>query len=168
MITFRKDGRTLRINAALELSKTIWSKYKLAQRTNRHNVVLTILLRPQSPQEPFELNIMGVGQASRDNDIQNVVLEYQDIFLEDLPKGLPPDRGRPRFKIELANEAEPHNRGIYRMFDSWSQELLRLIRDLIEKGFTQACTSPWGAPVLFAAKKDDGVRLCMNYRALNK
>lgn len=168
VITFRKDGRAQRINAALELSKTIWSKHKLAQHLKRRNVAFAILLRPQAPQEPLELNAMEMNQASSDKDIQNVLLEYQDVFPDDLPRGLPPDRGRPRFKIELAKEAEPHKKGIYRLSESESQELLRQIRDLIEKGFIQPSTSPWGAPVLFAAKKDGGLRLCIDYRALNK
>lgn len=49
-----------------------------------------------------------------------------------------------------------------------SQELLRHIRDLTDKGFIQQSTSPWGAPVLFSLEKDGGLRLCIDYRTLNK
>ncbi|GIM12050.1 hypothetical protein Vretimale_15433, partial [Volvox reticuliferus] len=36
------------------------------------------------------------------------------------------------------------------------------------KGLIQPSTSPWGSPILFAAKKDGGLRMCINYRQLNK
>lgn len=48
------------------------------------------------------------------------------------------------------------------------QELQRHIRDLVGKGFIQQSASSWGTPVLSCAKKDGGLRLCIDYRALNK
>src|SRR3954467_7679606 len=39
---------------------------------------------------------------------------------------------------------------------------------LIKKGFIQPSTSPFGAPVLFVHKKEGTLRLCVDYRALNK
>ena len=35
-------------------------------------------------------------------------------------------------------------------------------------GFIRPRTSPWGAPVLFAKKKDKTLRLCIDYRQLNR
>lgn len=32
----------------------------------------------------------------------------------------------------------------------------------------RSSTSPWGASVLFAAKKDGALQLCIDYRALNQ
>ena len=38
----------------------------------------------------------------------------------------------------------------------------------LEKGFIQPSKSPYGAPVLFVKKKDGGLRMCVDYRALNQ
>ena len=47
------------------------------------------------------------------------------------------------------------------------QELKVQIQELLGKGFIRPSTSPWGAPVLFAKKKDKTLRLCIDYRQLN-
>jgi len=42
------------------------------------------------------------------------------------------------------------------------------IAGLIQKGLIQPSSSPWGSSVIFAAKRNGGWRLCIDYRALNK
>ena len=42
------------------------------------------------------------------------------------------------------------------------------MRELLDKGFIRLSTSPWGTPVLFAKKKDKTLRLCIDYRQLNR
>ena len=44
----------------------------------------------------------------------------------------------------------------------------RQLQDLLAKGFIRPSTSPYGAPVLFVRKKDGSIRMCVDYRALNK
>ena len=48
------------------------------------------------------------------------------------------------------------------------QELRVQLQELLEKGFIRPSTSPWGAPVLFAKKKDKTLRLYIDYRQLNR
>ena len=48
------------------------------------------------------------------------------------------------------------------------KELKEQLTDLLEKGFIRPSTSPWGAPVLFVRKKDGSLRMCIDYRQLNK
>ncbi|GJP48526.1 hypothetical protein CLOM_g7806, partial [Closterium sp. NIES-68] len=66
--------------------------------------------------------------------------EFQDILPEDLPNELPPYR--------------THQHGI--------------IEYLLAKGLIRPSTSPCGAPVLFTPKPDGSLRMCIDYRALNK
>ncbi|GKD25153.1 putative reverse transcriptase domain, aspartic peptidase domain protein [Tanacetum coccineum] len=82
-----------------------------------------------------------------------------DVFPEELP-GIPPIRDV-EFNIELIPGAEPISKAPYRMAPIELKELL-------ERGFIRPSVSPWGAPVLFVKKKDGSMRLCIDYRELNK
>ncbi|TYK18897.1 pol protein [Cucumis melo var. makuwa] len=48
------------------------------------------------------------------------------------------------------------------------KELKVQLQELLDKGFIWPSVSPWGAPVLFVKMKDGSMRLCIDYRELNK
>ena len=48
------------------------------------------------------------------------------------------------------------------------QKLRVQLLELLDKGFIRPSTSPWGTPIPFAKKKDRTLRLCIDYRQLNK
>ena len=57
---------------------------------------------------------------------------------------------------------------LHRMAPVELQELRVQLQELLDKGFIRPSISPWGAPVLFAKMKGKTLRLCINYRQLNR
>jgi hypothetical protein len=47
-------------------------------------------------------------------------------------------------------------------------ELRTQLQDLLEKGFIRPSSSPWGCPAIFVKKKDQTLRMCVDYRPLNE
>ena len=62
-----------------------------------------------------------------------------------------------------------HSKPIFnRAQNSTFWALIIQLQDLLDKGFIRPSTSPWGVSVLFAKKKDKTLRLCIDYRQLNR
>jgi hypothetical protein len=95
-----------------------------------------------------------------------VVCEFSDVFPDDLPE-LPPERDV-EFVIELKPGTVPISRGSYRMTPNELEELKKQLQYLLEKGFIRPSSSPWGCPAIFVNKKDQTLRMCVDYNPLNE
>ncbi|KAL0560840.1 hypothetical protein IC582_001254 [Cucumis melo] len=107
---------------------------------------------------------------NRETDVsltsEPVVRDYPDVFPKEFP-GLPPHR-EIDFAIELEPDTVPISRSLYRMTLVELKKLKVQLQKLLDKGFIQLSVSPWDTPILFVKKKDGLMRLCINYRELNK
>jgi hypothetical protein len=143
----------------------------------RHRVSLDISSRAVEIDSPdLETTILYLPQRESNNscayaiegiklkDIP-IVCEYLDIFLDDLP-GMPPDRDI-EFVIELQPGTAPISKRPYCMPPNELAELKIQLQDLLDKGYIRPSASPWGCPALFVKKKDNSLRLCVDYRPLN-
>ncbi|KAL0556882.1 hypothetical protein IC582_005399 [Cucumis melo] len=111
-------------------------------------------------------SVVDTREADVSLSSELVVRDYPDVFPEELP-GLPPHR-EVEFAIELEPGTVPISRAPYRMAPAELKELKVQLQELLDKGFIRPSVSPWGAPVLFVKKKDESMRLCIDYRELNK
>ena len=100
-------------------------------------------------------------------DASHIINEFKDVFPEDLPSGLPPRR-EVDHHIELEPGQIPPSKPTYRLSQPETDELKKQLADLLAKGYIRESKSPYGAPVLFVKKKDGTMRMCVDYRALNK
>nr|GEZ31590.1 hypothetical protein [Tanacetum cinerariifolium] len=118
--------------------------------------------RPEK--DPKSLSCIKADEVRLD-DIRTVC-DFPKVFLDDLT-GLPPVR-EIEFRIDLIPGALPVVKSPYRLTPFEMQELSNQLKELQEKGFIRPSYSPWGAPVLFVKKKDGALRMCIDYRELNK
>ncbi|KAH0720178.1 hypothetical protein KY284_005208 [Solanum tuberosum] len=92
---------------------------------------------------------------------------FDDVFPDDTPKGLPPLRGI-EHQIDFVPRSQLPKRPAYRSNLEETKELQRQVEELLEKGFVRESMSPCSVPVLLVPKKDGTWRMCVDCRAINK
>ena len=115
------------------------------------------------------------------NDLDHIVpsvaisllQEFDDVFPDDTPSGLPPLRGI-EHQIDFVPGASIPNRPAYRSNPEETKELQRQVDELMEKGlhswkkgYIRESMSLCAVPVLLVPKKDGTWRMCVDCRAIN-
>ncbi|KAJ9525336.1 hypothetical protein QJQ45_003286 [Haematococcus lacustris] len=110
-------------------------------------------------------NLFVSAFPHKEAQLDSLLAEYSDVFTP--LTGLPPDRS-----VGHTIPLEPGNRPpatpMYRLSKPEHDELKQQIQDLLAKGMIEPSSSPYAAPVLFGHKKSGELRMCIDYRQLNK
>ena len=109
-------------------------------------------------EEPKNINVPRLEYFS-------ILQEFEDVFQD--TSGLPPRR-EIVFSIDLVHGASPVSKTPYRMSTPELKELQLQLEELLKKGYIRPSVSPWGAPVFFVKNKDGTLRMCIEFRQLNK
>ncbi len=88
---------------------------------------------------------------------------FSDLLSEKLPEHRPYD-----LNINIEEGTSPLLGPIYSLSESELKALHEFIDDNLRSGFITPSHSPHGAPVLFVKKKTGELRLCVDFRGLNK
>jgi hypothetical protein len=118
-------------------------------------------------QLPRKINLSGEVHAVQAKSIADIPIvgEFPDVFPDDLLR-LPSNRDV-EFKIELFPGTTPISRRPYRMLLNELAELKVQLNELLKKWLIRPSSSPWGCPAIFVKKKDQSLRMCVDYRPLN-
>ena len=98
--------------------------------------------------------------------LQKLLKEYKDLFVDSI-LGLPPDRGV-QVSIPFIEGAEPVRWPMFRYSPAERKEIEEQIKYLLKRGLITESSSPFGALVLFVPKPNGTLRMCIDYRGLNK
>ena len=118
----------------------------------------------------------SVGETSpgltlvREDFVPSVAEQAQlDSVLEEYVDVLSPVPGRTE-AVQLSintGDHDPVRSHPYRIPPRWKEEVRSQIDQLLELGIIRPSTSPWSSSVVTVSKKDGGVRICVDYRAVN-
>jgi hypothetical protein len=120
----------------------------------------------------FQLDIAEILEITQDPspDLPKVPQEYHEfskVFSKEEADKLPEHRPYDH-KVTLQPDSTPPWGPIYSLSPEELQVLRQYIDDNLRKGFIRASQSPCAAPILFVKKPDGSLRLCVDYRGLNK
>lgn len=160
IVTFQHRGRTFELHAIDPEIRELVSANSIVNDARKEYPVHAVLVRKAQEEKQTEL-------LSLNSDVSCLLQEFSDVFPEKLPPGLPPKRVQD-FHIELRPGSSPQKKGLYRMSTKELDELRTQLQELSEQGFIRPSVSPWASPVLFVSKKDGSLRMCVDYRALNR
>lgn len=117
-------------------------------------------------EDGYETEIKDTTAAGAKEMMDNLMNEYADVFAP-RPSGLPPERSVDH-RIDLEPGSKPTYRPDYKKSQPEHDEMQRQIKKLLDSGEIQPSVSPYGSPVLFVKKQDGSLRMCIDYRAVNK
>ena len=95
-----------------------------------------------------------------------VLATYPHLFPDQLPLH-PPPSDRLEHSIDLIPNFTIPKRKLYRQSHDELNETKRQISDYLQNGQITPSTSPFGSPILLVKKKDNSMRMCVDYRGLN-
>ncbi|XP_074315120.1 uncharacterized protein LOC141651300 [Silene latifolia] len=98
--------------------------------------------------------------------VDKLLVEFSDVFPDDLPIGLPPIRGIEN-QIDLIPGSSLSNKAAYRCNPEETKELQKQMDELMARGYVRESISPCAIPVLLVPKKYGSWRMCVDSRAVN-
>ena len=99
-------------------------------------------------------------------DIEALLQKHKVVF-GDLPAGRPPDKGFEHI-IELEEGTQVVITTPYRHPKRYKEEIESTIKELLKLGYIKPSSSPFASSVVLVKKKDGTLRMCIDYKALNK
>ncbi|SOV07143.1 uncharacterized protein UDID_18780 [Ustilago sp. UG-2017a] len=93
--------------------------------------------------------------------------QYLDVFSRVQADKLPPHRTYDH-QIPLEEGKSPPFGPIYSLSEHELKTLREYLEENLAKGFISPSNSPAASPILFVKKKDGSLRLCVDYRGLNR
>ena len=100
-------------------------------------------------------------------DVASEYPQYMEVFSEELANRMPPLR-KWDHEITLQEGAKIPNGVTYKMTMEEEEALRKCLAEMLPTGKIRRSRSATAAPVLFVRKKNGSLRMCVDYRALNK
>jgi hypothetical protein len=130
---------------------------------NGYSITASIPSQPSISETVLTYQVSGPSQACF--ELPDYLRDYSDVFDAEKASELPEISG---FEHSIDTTDPPPYGPLYNLSEVQLEALRNYLADALRKRWIRPSTSPAGAPILFVPKKDGGLRLCVDYRGLNK
>jgi hypothetical protein len=163
-----KEGRTHRLlpikdkEVKMEVSNTILlmsGKELLTEVEKKEDPQFFVVRKPR-------IVLTSTRVDDLPNEVQELLEEFTDIILDELPHSLPPMRSVSHH-IDLIPGARLLNKAAYRLMLQENEEVKRQVQELLDQGLVRESLSLCDVPTILSPKKDGGWRMCIDSRAIN-
>ena len=100
-------------------------------------------------------------------ELQNMLRNFEDIIVDDLPSELPLVRKISHHMDFIPGMSLP-NKATYKMTPQENEEIRKQVQGLLDKGLIRESLSPCAVPTILTPKKDGKWRMCIDSRAINR
>src|ERR1700726_702205 len=148
-------------------------KPRLPPKVSLVNAAAFSYLLKRNDTQLYQLNIAQISSLvePKNSSLSAIPEDYHEfakVFSKEEADKLPEHRPYDHtIKLQPGTEP-PWNSRIYPLSPDELKVLRKYIDDNLRKGFIRASQSPSAAPILFVKKVDGELRLCIDYRGLNK
>lgn len=133
--------------------------------------IYAVIQAPQQPDEDSEvwlpMDEEDMAKPSADPEPPDELKDFKDVFQSENASILPPHKPTDH-TIDLQGDSVPPHGPIYPLSPRELEELRKYLDENTRNGRIRPSKSPAGAPILFVPKRDGSLRLCVDYRGLNK
>lgn len=164
-----EQASTKRLKIEREESQDQDDPTNSTEETTAHGNPLTYFDNDKVPQpldQRIDAKLQSMTKETRD-DYRRLLQEFAPV----IPDALPPVArlsSTAEHEIRLSTDAKPKSFPLYHMSETELTEMKRQTTELLAAGHIRHSQSPWGAPVLFVKKANGKLRMCIDYRYLNK
>jgi hypothetical protein len=156
---FRIEESDLELQGSRSFAKAI-------SETDRVYAVCIAGVDSKSAAERSTIAAVGLSDTTAEKTLPPEFAEFADVFSTG-EAGVFPSYAKTEHAINLSG-GEPPFGPLYNLSTSELEVMRTYLETSLAKGWIRRSTSPAGAPVFFTPKKDGRLRLCVDYRGLNK
>ncbi len=181
-ITLQKGKRkaTLKIQSSMDLAvqetdtnpdveDLLLSALQVKRLIRKGHMAQAFQVIVRSLEGDSNLQILEKSGLVPEGQIEELIAKYPQVFPpKDHRPDCPPLTEHAVHPIPEVPDARPVNRPLYRLSPREREEVERQVADLLRRGLIEPSSSPYGASVLFVPKPDGSLRMCVDWRALNK
>jgi predicted aspartyl protease len=138
----------------------------VAKHLRKGGKVYEFVLTPSGDAKPQDADATSSAPNAHQDRISRLKAKFRDRFVDELPAG---QKG-PQAPVMITQEpgTQPVYTPPYRASPREIAEMRTQVSEGMAAGRIRVSNSPYGSSVLFVAKPDGSLRMCIDYRRLNK